>query len=572
MAYVISPEGETGIIADSDVENAVKNFGFKLREPSARELQLERANTGMGMVETAMEGAARSIPLIGEKSVELADWIAKGISPEKSREQQALRQEANPISAAAGSAAGYAIGLGKVTRGLRAGGALVRAAAGAVEGGVVGLNEGVNEAIIKDKPLTAEQLAASTLSGALAGGIATAGAEAVARLGAAAAPKVVSGARAASATIEAAAEKVPAIFKSNIAQIGLAHVGGAPAIAVLGAAKGAARGIKALGSEAAEGYAQAIANMVERRLAAGADFLGPFRPAIEQAYSQGPEHLLQTHENLMNSPRSEEYQAVMGIAPESPEVTQATAQRLNIISGVKAAADAQAAQVTSAVDGLFRAGPGRKPSVGSTISKKEFEAKMGNIDSILRDPEALYMGISPEVAAAAPEVMGTAVATMVRAAQYMKDHAPQSPYANLPASVAPQWEPSAADLDKFNRVREAVEEPAKVLRNMAQGLISPDQVEAMKAVYPAMYEDLRLKISERLMQASKPLTYQQRLGVMAIVGPQALGMSAQQAQILQQSFAPSQPQQQGGMKGPDGRQTVNQEKNLETQSQRLERR
>ncbi len=121
--------------------------------------------------------------------------------------------------------------------------------------------------------------------------------------------------------------------------------------------------------------------------------------------------------------------------------------------------------------------------------------------------------------------------------------------------------------------KEAVEQPARVLKNMAQGYVSPEQVEALKAVYPAMYADLQQKIGERLATWNKPLTFQQKLAFTAILGPAALGMTPQQVQVIQQSqaLAVSGNYGQGSPKRPDGRQDVN-EAQMETESQKLEAR
>lgn len=586
MAYVISPEGETGIIADSDVENAVKNFGFKLREPSARELEQERVSGPAHALVAGAEGVINALPY-GEKFTE-ALYSLDGRTPEEVKQTIKLREEQHPIAKAAGTAletwlltrgatgiaAGAAGGTGVAAsaaraaarvggpKAVRALGAASRFGVAGAEGAWTGLSHEVNESILEDRPLVAEQVAASMFQGFKAGAAAAAGGELVARGVGAIAPRVTK--LAAKAT-----EKLDKLPDLGYVGMGAVALGGPKVAGLIAVGKGVSKGIRILGSESAQARAATISSMVERRLASGADFLGPFRPAIEQAYSQGPEHLLQTHEALMKSPRAEEYQNVMGIEPDTHESAQAAMQRAEILNGIKLAAKQQESQTSEAVDGLFSS-RGYRTSKYVPTSAKDFKSQIANVDAILRDPEAVYTQFHPEVAAAAPEVIGTATATLLRGAQYLKDHAPQSPYANMPAAVAPHWEPSAADLDRFSRIRTAVESPAEVLKKMAQGYISTDQVDALRAVYPAMYEDLRLKITERLMQASKPLTYQQRLGVMAIVGPQALGMSAQQAQILQSSFAPSQPGQNSATKGPDGRQKVNQEKNLQTQSQRLE--
>jgi hypothetical protein len=170
--------------------------------------------------------------------------------------------------------------------------------------------------------------------------------------------------------------------------------------------------------------------------------------------------------------------------------------------------------------------------------------------------------------------VGQTAAAVLNAARYLDSKAPKNPYEGMPPAVAPQWEPSPAELDRFNRFREAVESPARVLKNMSQGYIAPEQVEALKAVYPAMYADLQQKIGERLMMQKKPLSYQQRLALSAVLGPTALGMSPQQVQVLQQSQALAWGQQAGqgkSVKPPDGRQAVDEEQ-IQTEAQKLEAR
>jgi hypothetical protein len=263
----------------------------------------------------------------------------------------------------------------------------------------------------------------------------------------------------------------------------------------------------------------------------------------------------------------------MGMVSETPEEMDGMSARLSALSAVKSAADAQELALASAADGLLGTAPGRKGS--STIeplSEKDFSKTMTNIRDMLVDPERMYARIPPEMHGAAPLTAGQTAMTMINAARYLDSKAPKNPYEGMPPAIAPQWAPSPAELDQFNRYREAVVAPANVLKNMAKGYIAPEQVEAIQAVYPAMYADLQQKISERLMMLKKPLAYQQRAALAAIIGPGALGMSPQQVQILQQTqmLASGQDSGQGKpMKGPDGRQDVN-ESQIQTESQKLE--
>lgn len=317
--------------------------------------------------------------------------------------------------------------------------------------------------------------------------------------------------------------------------------------------------------------ARSFERNVMQRLQTAPELLGPFRNVLSQAASQGAMDLMQTHVDLMNSASGDDYRARMGIAPSSPEEDMVTNQKLATYDAIQRSVQEYDNSMKSAIDGIFGAAPGRKgSSLATTLSPKEFSKTMTHIQDILRNPEGLYAKVPGETTGAAPMTSGQAAATLVRAAQFLDAKAPKDPNAGMPTSMHRPWEPSAADLDKFNRYKEAVEEPTKVLKNMASGRISKEQVEAIQAVYPAIYEDLRQQLSERMMTWKKPLTFQQKLAFSTVLGSQALGMSTQQMQILQRAQAASVQPPGGGSVKQDGRQVVNQEKNLETQSQRLE--
>lgn len=328
-------------------------------------------------------------------------------------------------------------------------------------------------------------------------------------------------------------------------------------------------------SNLTKGLAESFRKNVMQRLATAPDLLGPFRATLEAASARGAMDLMETHTGLALSTVGPEYLTTMGMSPESPEEMAGFSQRLASLDAIKRAADAQEIAMSAAADGLLGTAPGRKSSrVGSTMSAKDYKTTMEGLRKVLMDPESMYAQIPPDLHGTAPMTVGQTAAAVLNAARYLDSKAPKNPYEGMPPAVAPQWEPSPAELDKFNRYREAVENPARVLKNMAQGYIAPEQVEALKAVYPAMYADLQQKLGERLMMQKKPLSYQQRMALSAVLGPTALGMSPQQVQVLQQSQALAWGQQAGqgkSVKPPDGRQDVNEEQ-VQTEAQKLEAR
>jgi len=327
-------------------------------------------------------------------------------------------------------------------------------------------------------------------------------------------------------------------------------------------------------SDVTKGLADSFRKNVLNRLAVAPELLGPFRATLEAAAARGSMDLLETHTGLAMSNQGPAYLTQMGMSPESPEEMQGMGTRLASLDAVKRASDAQSAALASAADGLFGSAAGRKGTPSSVLSQKEYVNFTESLRKLIKNPEDLYARIPPDMHGVAPNTVGQTAASIVKAAQYLDSKAPKNPYEGMPPSIAPAWQPSAADLDKFNRYKEAVENPAKVLKNLAQGYQSPEQIEALKAVWPSMYADLQQKISERMMMLKKPLTFQQKNALAMVLGPGALAMSPMQVQILQQGqgLAKGQDSGQGKpSKGPDGRQDVN-EKQIQTEAQKLEAR
>jgi hypothetical protein len=322
------------------------------------------------------------------------------------------------------------------------------------------------------------------------------------------------------------------------------------------------------------GVSKSLSNHIGQILSVAPEVLGAYRYPLSVAAAQGADALMSEYLRLASGPNGQDVMSRVGLPAESAEEVDAAGQRLSVLASMEAAAEAQAVAMDSAIDGLFGSAPGRKASVGPSLSAKEFAKMTAANQDLLANPEKVFEQIPPDMRAAAPAATAEATMTLLNAARYLDSKAPKNPYEGMPPAVAPQWEPSPAELDHFNRFREAVESPARVLKNMSQGYIAPEQVEALKAVYPAMYADLQQKIGERLMMQKKPLSYQQRLALSAVLGPTALGMSPQQVQVLQQSQALAWGQQAGqgkSVKPPDGRQAVDEEQ-IQTEAQKLEAR
>lgn len=327
------------------------------------------------------------------------------------------------------------------------------------------------------------------------------------------------------------------------------------------------------GAAISKGLSEHLGNI----LSIAPEALGAYRYPLAVAAAQGADALLATHLSLASGPHGADYLAKAALPVESQQEVEATGHRVAVLDAMHALAEQQAVEMDKAADGILGTSPGRKGgTISSTLSVKDFTAMKAQFERLQANPEAAFEGVPANVRGAAPMTSMQTAAKAAQAMQYLASKAPKNPYEGMPVSIAPEWKPSAAELDKFNRYREAVVTPAQVLKNMSKGYISPEQVEALQAVYPSIYADLQQKLGEKVMMLQKPLTHAQKLALAPILGPNVLNTSPQQRQVLQQTqtLASGQNSGQGkpGGGGSDGRQKVDQEKSLETQSQRLEAR
>lgn len=325
-------------------------------------------------------------------------------------------------------------------------------------------------------------------------------------------------------------------------------------------------------SKISAGISKQLSGRLGTILKTAPEVLEAYRYPLAIAAAKGADALMTEHARLAAGPEGQHYLSTVGLPAETSEEVGAAGQRLAILDSLERQAAEQDATATSAVDGLFGSARGRKPSVGGAMSIKEFKEVSASIKDALANPEALFGAVQEGVQAGAPGLSSGAVAQVLKAYQFLSTKLPKNPYEGMPPALSQQWQPSAAELDRFNRYKDAVTDHAKILKNMANGYVSPEQAEALRMVYPAIYEDLRQKISARLMQSKGPIPYSKKLAISALLGTEALSMSQQQMQILQTLQGAGSQQEQGGMKGPDGRQEVNQEKSLMTQAQKLEAR
>ena len=117
-----------------------------------------------------------------------------------------------------------------------------------------------------------------------------------------------------------------------------------------------------------------------------------------------------------------------------------------------------------------------------------------------------------------------------------KDTNPVNPF------VKNQWQPNDSQLNKFERIASVVHDPFTVVEDLKNGSLTKDQVDALRNVYPKIYNRIQGKVMNHLAADKRGgLNYQARLKLGMLFGVNA-DSSLNNIPSKQQTFAPVQPE------------------------------
>lgn len=114
-----------------------------------------------------------------------------------------------------------------------------------------------------------------------------------------------------------------------------------------------------------------------------------------------------------------------------------------------------------------------------------------------------------------PKVARAATATVMRAASYIGRIAPRDP---APAGAAPFVQQTQRPFKPSERAKaqaaiEVLDDPTVVIDALNEGRLSRNHIEAMKVIYPKMYERTRAMIQEMAREGTPKLTIQKEVGL-----------------------------------------------------------
>ncbi len=182
--------------------------------------------------------------------------------------------------------------------------------------------------------------------------------------------------------------------------------------------------------------------------------------------------------------------------------------------------------------------------------KEAFEAISENLNKLVTDSDALssYLERNQLIESQAAPNTGNAVnQSLITAISFLESKIPKDP---APGSglFSRKFEPSSLEIAKFERYLEAVENPTSVLNDLESGSLTREGVEAVKSVYPNLYNRIQNEAIEQISE-NQNMEYSKRiqLGMLLELDSDS-SLIAANITGLQQTFADKEQAQTAAIK------------------------
>lgn len=266
-------------------------------------------------------------------------------------------------------------------------------------------------------------------------------------------------------------------------------------------------------------------------------------------------------------------------------VASAVANRVARLEGLRRASDSVKVSLVDAgrnlARGSFKAVKAAIPAATVTLGESKavrFEKAYRTATEYERDPQAATRRVwnaQGETGRYAPQLAAAQAAKIATAGEFLLSKLPRHGAPSLYKEDRDKPpEVSTAERDEFLRYWKAVNDPLSVVEDVADGRLSTEGVETLRAVYPEIYGQLQNHVLDELATSETKPPYKVRLLLGQLLDlPTDPGLDADMLIALQESAggAASQAIEQGdgGMLSPSRRSVPDMASNQMTPTQRL---
>jgi hypothetical protein len=243
--------------------------------------------------------------------------------------------------------------------------------------------------------------------------------------------------------------------------------------------------------------------------------------------------------------------AVHRFASDIPRVVKTLASLERMAQGINRTIDAGAAVLVkggekAAVVGRSEAAASAARTVGYTSEGAQviYLKRVANLKDLTGNPEQMHETLTKQTEGMHDHAPNTASAVQMSSARAVAFLASKLPQIPDRGPLAPEWKPSSAEVAKFNRYYNAVEKPTDILKQAAAGTLSAEAVEAVRTVYPQLFQKMQTSIMEKMAGNKGAIPYKSRLMLGLMFGKDLDG-SLSSASILRNQATLAGPSSKG---------------------------
>lgn len=243
-------------------------------------------------------------------------------------------------------------------------------------------------------------------------------------------------------------------------------------------------------------------------------------------------------------------------------------RKLVILSNIERAQQQVAQKMNKALSGFFeQSGKKVRQAAPSTLLKSELSSDLSgpkpkspknreiafrnivqNLNQYASNPEQLIERVNKTSSLlydAAPETSGALDMVVQNSVAFLNSKLPrQATQKGVLAAMQPPKMPADYEVAKFERYLKAVENPLSVVEDLKNGDLTSEGAEALRTVYPALYDGLRQQVMNDLASKGLEVPYQKRLqlGLLLNIASDE-SLLPENVIALQQNFATPPPEE-----------------------------
>ena len=152
---------------------------------------------------------------------------------------------------------------------------------------------------------------------------------------------------------------------------------------------------------------------------------------------------------------------------------------------------------------------------------KTFDKMRDGLEEIMANPGSLYATVEKAFPSfeGNDKIQGALIQGVSRAVQFLYEKLPKNPLAGMELTIPEKpYAPNPAEVSKFFRYEEIVNEPLKAFGHLINGTFTPEHREVLISVYPELYKNMQEEILKGLAEGKPDMSLPQKIQLSIFMG------------------------------------------------------